>query len=89
MKETGGEIRISAEQHNGSVKLLVADNGPGIPRDKLKTVFEPFFTTKQEGTGLGLFITRQLVEKNNGKINVDSYPGNGTCFEVTFLGYTG
>lgn len=75
-----GRVEISAAQHNGSVHIWVKDNGPGIPLKHAKEVFEPFYTTKQEGTGLGLYVTRQLIEKNGGKISVKSKPGEGTAF---------
>ena len=66
----------------GSVVIEVSDTGPGIPEDKLKDVFRPFYTTKEEGTGLGLYITQQLVEKIKGRIDVRSELGQGTIFTV-------
>jgi signal transduction histidine kinase len=82
-KEIEGFIRITAERQNGHTNILIEDNGPGIPTDKLKRVFEPFYTTKQEGTGLGLYITKQLVERNGGKISVNSSLEEGTQFTLT------
>lgn len=79
-----GRIEIHAAQQNSHINILVKDNGPGIPADKLNQIFEPFYTTKDEGTGLGLYITRQLVEKNNGKISVKSKVGEGTKFTLAF-----
>lgn len=76
------EIKISAHQQNGSVFVEVQDNGPGIPKDRLKKLFEPFYTTRKEGTGLGLYITKQLVEKNLGEISVQSRLGEGTRFRL-------
>ena len=64
------------------VIITIQDNGPGIPADKLKDVFRPFYTTKAEGTGLGLYITKQLVEKIRGQIDVHSEVGQGTIFTV-------
>jgi len=66
----------------GQVIITIQDNGPGIPEDKLKDVFRPFYTTKAEGTGLGLYITQQLVEKIRGRISVESELGKGTIFFV-------
>jgi PAS domain S-box-containing protein len=67
-----------------AVTLTVADTGQGIPRENLQRLFEPFFTTKKDiGTGLGLWVTRQLVEKNGGSIRVRSTEGEGTVFRVT------
>ena len=79
-----GSIQISAAQHNGSVRVKIEDNGPGIDKDKIKQVFEPFYTTKKEGTGLGLYVTKQLVERNGGKIAIASQLGKGTTFNLEF-----
>ncbi len=83
-QETGARIEIGAEQHNGTVKVKVEDNGPGIPAGRLSKIFEPFYTTKEEGTGLGLYITKQLVERNKGKILVKSELWKGTAFTLEF-----
>jgi signal transduction histidine kinase len=83
MKE-GGEIRISAAQQNGYACVTIEDTGPGIAPERLKQIFEPFYTTKQEGTGLGLYVVKQLVERNNGKISVKSKMGKGTNFLLEF-----
>ncbi|NWG16355.1 MAG: GAF domain-containing protein [Chloroflexi bacterium] len=66
------------------IEVIVSDNGPGIPRALLDEVFRPFFTTKPvgEGTGLGLHICRQTVERLGGSITVSSAPGDGTTFYV-------
>lgn len=64
------------------VLITIEDNGPGIPEEKIKDVFRPFYTTKAEGTGLGLYITKQLVEKIGGRISVESQLGVGTTFKV-------
>ncbi len=69
--------------YGGSVIIEISDTGPGIPADKLKDVFRPFYTTKAEGTGLGLYITKQLVEKIRGRIDVQSEVRQGTVFIVT------
>ncbi len=84
LTDAPGKISISASQQNGSVYVEVSDNGPGIPKNRLKQVFEPFYTTKDEGTGLGLYITKQLIEKNQGKISVFSPLGEGTTFKLGF-----
>lgn len=79
-----GEIKITAKEIDGKIQIRVCDNGPGIPKDRLPYIFEPFHTTKDEGTGLGLFVTKQLVEKNKGEISVESDPEIETCFTLTF-----
>ncbi len=85
MGEGGGELALRASQPNGKVIIEVEDSGPGIPKENLRRIFEPFYTTKAEkGSGLGLYITKQLVEKNGGKISVKSNPGQGTKFILEF-----
>jgi len=64
------------------IAVTIADNGPGIPPDQLKNIFKPFHTTKQEGTGLGLYITKQLVEKCDGRIQVDRGVMVGVIFKI-------
>jgi two-component system, NtrC family, sensor kinase len=79
-----GEVTLETELADAAtVKVRVIDNGPGIPREVLPRIFEPFFTTKSkgEGTGLGLGIVRQILEKHGGRIDVESVPGR-TCFTV-------
>jgi two-component system CheB/CheR fusion protein len=65
------------------VRIVVADNGSGIHREVRPKLFEPFFTTKGEkGTGLGLWVSRTLVEKNSGRLQVRSTPGEGSAFSI-------
>jgi PAS domain S-box-containing protein len=64
-------------------RLTVSDDGVGIPRQHIEKIFEPFFSTKENtGTGLGLWVTQQLVRKHGGKIRVRSKPGVGSVFQV-------
>lgn len=77
------EIHIQAVQKNGSVILEIRDTGPGISETHLSKIFEPFYTTKESGAGLGLFITKRLIERNGGKIFVHSQQGEGTTFRLT------
>ncbi|MGD9252487.1 MAG: response regulator [Holophagae bacterium] len=75
-------IEIVRDQHCATV--AVADNGPGIHQDHLERIFEPFFTTKAEGhgTGLGLAVSRGIVEKLGGRLEVDNRVGEGCTFRV-------
>ncbi|HUO61506.1 MAG TPA: ATP-binding protein [Candidatus Acidoferrales bacterium] len=67
------------------IQLTIADNGCGIRTENLKRIFEPFFTTKKDiGTGLGLWVTQELVRKHNGLIKVRSTNGKGTIFQIIF-----
>jgi two-component system NtrC family sensor kinase len=68
----------------GSVRVIVQDTGPGIPPDLLPRIFDPFFTTKPAGTGLGLSISYGIVRDHKGTIDVESLPGQGTVFTLTF-----
>ena len=83
-KSEGGEIIIRGAFVAGGVRLTIRDNGSGIPAEKLKNIFRPFYTTKSDGTGLGLYITQQLVEKVDGRIEVHSEAGVGTTFTLLF-----
>ena len=82
-----GRITVTAGQDSEKIFIDIKDTGSGIPEDKLKELFNPFFTTKEpgKGTGLGLFIVRQVVEKNGGRIYLkDTKVGEGTTFTVEF-----
>jgi two-component system NtrC family sensor kinase len=68
----------------GAARLIVRDTGSGIPPDVLPKIFDPFYTTKSDGTGLGLSITYGIVREHNGTIGVESLPGQGTTFTLTF-----
>jgi two-component system NtrC family sensor kinase len=60
----------------------VEDDGPGIAAEALPQIFEPFFTTKGGGTGLGLPIAQQIVERHHGRLEVESAPGLGAIFRI-------
>ncbi len=82
----GGDIEICATQNEDTIQILVSDTGTGIPEDNLGSIFNPFFTTKEkrDGSGLGLYIVYNETEKLGGKIEVESKPGKGTVFTLTF-----
>ena len=73
----------SATNQSPVVQVIVQDNGIGIPADNLSRLFEPFFTTKPNGTGLGLPITRRIIEEHRGSIAVTSEPHQGTKFVLS------
>lgn len=82
-----GRISVSAKEEQRKVVIEVQDTGSGIPENRIKELFNPFFTTKDpgKGTGLGLFIVRQVVEKNGGKIYLkNTKVGVGTTFTIEF-----
>ncbi len=83
------KINISLSNQDGNMKIVVADNGVGIEKDDLKHIFERLYKCdkgrSEKGSGLGLSIVHQLVEKMNGTITAESTPGNGTMFALYFL----
>ncbi|MGH7789932.1 MAG: ATP-binding protein [Candidatus Binatia bacterium] len=83
--EVAEERRIELFIENGGRRATVRlrDNGCGIAPDKLERIFNPFFTTKDKGTGLGMAISRKIVEAHEGTIDVVSEPGRGTEFAIT------
>lgn len=81
---SGGELILSTRISNDRVLLEVTDTGKGIPQAELSRVFEPFFSTRRGGSGLGLPTCRRIVEAHNGTISVDSTPGLGTRFVLSF-----
>ena len=79
-------VWVGSTRDGDRLCLFVADNGCGIPQDRLDHIFEPFFTTKPigTGTGLGLAISYEIIKKMGGKIRVSSTEGRGTRFEIEF-----
>jgi two-component system NtrC family sensor kinase len=79
--ENGGQVSLGARVDGGDVVLTVSDTGTGIAAEHAGKLFQPYFTTKQDGTGLGLFVSRQLVEEHGGSVTVVAGRA-GTAFEV-------
>ena len=83
-----GPVSIRVEPANGAVRILVADSGPGIPFGEQTRIFEKFYRSGPEltratgGTGLGLYISRELVQRMGGRLEVRSQPGSGATFVV-------
>ena len=79
-----GLIEIKSRKIDTHIAVTVSDDGPGIPRDRQGKVFEPFFTTKdtEKGTGLGLWVSYDIIKKMGGTITVESAEGEGTTFTV-------
>lgn len=89
MEEEGGRLLVeTSATPEGDIQIVIADTGPGIPEGAEKRIFEPYFTTKEpgQGTGLGLFVTKTLVESMGGRIEVRSRRNKGAAFTVTFPG---
>lgn len=77
------EIRINAIGASGKVKIEVTDNGSGIPEEIIDNIFVPFYTTKKEGSGIGLSLSRQILRKHSGNLEVISAEGEGATFIIT------
>jgi signal transduction histidine kinase len=81
---THGQIKIKTYRKDKDIIIEISDTGIGIPKDNIARIFEPFFTTKEvgKGTGLGLSVAYGIVQKHNGKIEVESEVNKGTTFRV-------
>jgi signal transduction histidine kinase len=84
----GDEVEVTVRPANGSVRIVVTDHGPGIPRDQQRLIFEKFGRadvpgSSKPGTGLGLFIARSIAEAHGGTLDVRSTPESGATFELT------
>ena len=78
----GGKIRVRMEKKPGGLAVLISDNGPGIAAEVKERVFLPFYTEKEDGTGLGLPISRKIVESYGGRITVSDTNDGGACFTI-------
>lgn len=79
-----GQLTIETKRVDGKLRLVIADTGCGISPDKLEHILEPFYTTKDTGIGLGLAVSRQIIERHKGTIDVQSRERQGTTFSITF-----
>jgi signal transduction histidine kinase len=82
---SGGALNVSLRPDNGFLEIKFADTGVGIMPEDLGQIFEPYYSTKDTGIGLGLPLTKKIIEEHGGKINVESGLGRGTTFTVTLL----
>jgi len=80
----GKEVRLRASRNGGSLRIVVEDQGQGIAAEHLERMFKPFFTTKPKGTGLGMAITKRIVQEHGGEILVESSQGVGTRVSLDF-----
>ena len=89
MKETRGELTITSETgEHSQVLISVRDSGVGLPVGNPERIFEAFFTTKPEGTGMGLSISRRIIESHGGRLWASASPGGGAIFHFTLPGTT-
>jgi signal transduction histidine kinase len=80
--DKGGHVTLEVAKTAGGVEVGVRDDGSGIRAEDVPRLFQPYFTTKKHGTGLGLFVTRKLVDDHGGSVTCESAPGAGTVFRV-------
>jgi nitrogen fixation/metabolism regulation signal transduction histidine kinase len=80
----GGKISVIGRYSESAVIIEVADNGPGIIKEAIGKIFVPFFTTKKTGSGIGLSLSRQILQMHNGSLTVESEPGVRTVFSLRF-----
>jgi len=86
--EEKAEIRVEANARAQGIVVRISDNGPGIAEEDLPKIFEPFFTTKSHGSGLGLCVTKRIIEEHpGGSLRVESQEGQGTTFEIILAPY--
>jgi two-component system, NtrC family, nitrogen regulation sensor histidine kinase NtrY len=79
-----GKIELTGLHNGNSVLIQVADNGPGIIKEAMAKIFVPFFTTKKTGSGIGLSLSRQIMQMHQGNLTVESEPGVRTVFTLKF-----
>jgi PAS domain S-box-containing protein len=84
MKDTGGELTVTSKMtEDGQVQISVSDSGMGLPVEETEHIFDAFFTTKSQGTGMGLSISRRIIESHEGRLWVASNSRRGATFQFT------
>jgi len=83
MNESGGELTVRSELQDDQLLFSVSDMGPGLPVGSVDQIFSAFFTTKPQGSGMGLAISRSIVESHGGRIWATRSDGRGTTFHFT------
>jgi len=78
----GGNLELRLDRIDSRAVLSVTDTGPGVPLDIREKIFSMHFTTKGSGTGIGLYVARNVAESSGGNLRVDSEPGQGARFEI-------
>ena len=79
----GGVLNVETKANDSDIEISIRDTGKGIPEENMEKLFTPLFSTKAKGVGLGLYITKNLVEAHNGTIDVKTVEGEGTTFTIT------
>jgi len=82
--QANGKVIVEANNRSGRSLIQISDNGSGIPPDLLSAIFTPFFSTKKDGSGIGLSISRRIMQLHGGELTVVSEPKVKTCFMLIF-----
>ncbi|MDX6457395.1 MAG: hypothetical protein QOE55_1092 [Acidobacteriaceae bacterium] len=82
-EDSGGELTVKSEQQDGQLQFSVSDTGVGLPMEKVDQIFSAFFTTKPQGSGMGLAISRSIVESHGGQLWASANSGGGATFYFT------
>ena len=83
MKDSGGELTVRSQLQDGQLQFSVSDTGVGLPREEVDQIFSAFFTTKPQGSGMGLAISRSIVESHGGRLWATANDGRGATFHFT------
>jgi PAS domain S-box-containing protein len=83
MKDSGGELTVESELQDGQLQFSVIDTGVGLPMEKMDQIFSAFFTTKPQGSGMGLAISRSIVESHGGQLWATANDGRGATFHFS------
>ncbi len=83
MKDSGGELTVKSQLQDGQLRFSVCDTGVGLPTEKMDQIFSAFFTTKPQGSGMGLAISRSIVESHGGRLWARTHNGQGAAFHFT------
>jgi len=79
----GGDLTVSTSVANSKAQIIIQDTGVGVPKENLSRLFEPFFSTKSAGLGLGLAMTKRVVEEHGGKVDFQSVEGKGSTIKIS------
>jgi PAS domain S-box-containing protein len=83
MREEGGELTVKSQLQDGQLQFSVSDTGVGLPKEKMDQIFSAFFSTKPQGSGMGLSISRSIVESHGGRLWATANNGRGATFLFT------
>jgi signal transduction histidine kinase len=83
MEDSGGELTVKSQLQDGQLRFSVSDTGPGLPTGDVDQIFSAFFTTKPQGSGMGLAISRSIVESHGGRLWATANDGRGATFHFT------